>query len=174
VATVETTVTTIEVAAMVIPDKTNIEIKNTLINCKILMISIITKEKEWSMQMQVVSEKKVNRRTEAFSIIPEEEVEEVVEVVGTEIMPETTIKTLKLLEKEWLPTSNMNIQIIVATTIVVAEVVVKETTIEVVITVVITESTIVTTTMNRDKMIGKTILTRSHIMNLRKISSKKK
>ena len=42
-AEVEITETTIEVevADMVILDKTNIEIKNTQINCKILMTSII-------------------------------------------------------------------------------------------------------------------------------------
>jgi len=172
----ETTVTTIEVVeAMEIPDKTNIEIKNTLINCRILMISIITKEKEWSMQMQAASEKKGSRKIEASSIIREEEVEEVVEVVGTGITLEMTTKMLKHLEKEWHPTSNMSIRIIEATIIVEAEVVVKEITIEAAITVEKTEVTIVeTTTMIQDKTTGKMILTRSHIMNLRKISNKKK
>jgi len=186
-AEVEITETTIEVevADMVILDKTNIEIKNTQINCKILMTSIIMKAKEWNMQMSKASKNKVvSRRIEAFSTInqEEEETEAVIEeVVGIEIMQGTTIKTQKLLAKAWLPTSNMSIQIIEATTTIVVAtvVVVKGTTIVVVvITAVKTEVTIevkiVTIIMIQDKTIGKMILTRSHIMNLRKISSKKK
>lgn len=181
---VEITVTTIEVADMVILDKTNIAIKNTQINCKILMTSIIMKAKEWNMQMPEESKNKVVRKIKAFSTIHQEEEETeavVVEVVGIEIMPGMTIKTQKLLEKAWLPTSNMSIQIIEATTIeatvVVVEgttnVVITEVTIEVTIEVKI-EVTIVTIIMIQDKTIGKMILTRSPIMNLRKISNKKK
>lgn len=186
-AEVEITVTTIEVevADMVILDKTNIAIKNIQINCKILMTSIIMKAKEWNTQMSEVSKNKViSKKIEAFSTINQEEeaIEAVIEeVVGIEIMPGTTTKTQKLSAKAWLPTSNMSIQIIEATTtIVVATVVaVTGTTIVVVViaavkTEVTIEVKIVTIIMIQDKTIGKMILTRSHIMNLRKISSKKK
>ena len=179
--------TTIEVEMVVVIDTINqittkIEIKSTLINCKTLMTSIIMKVKEWSMPML----KKDNNKIEAFSTISQEEEEvevEVVEAVGsTEITPGTTIKTQKLLEKVWLPTSNMSIQIIevVVATIVanaaVEETIIPEVTIEVkieVITVVTTE-TIVIIIMSQEITIGKMILTRSHIMNLRKISNKKR
>ena len=193
VATVEIIVTTtIEVEMVVIVTinqiSTKIEIKSTLINCKTLMTSIIMKVKEWSMPML----KKDNNKIEAFSTISQEEEEvevevEVVEAVGsTEITPGTTIKTQKLLEKVWLPTSNMSIQIIeVAVATIVANEAVEETitpevtieeTIEVTIEVitVVKIETIVIIIMSQEITIGKMILTRSHIMNLRKISNKKR
>ena len=130
-----------------------------------------------------------------------EEIEEEVveEAVGSiEITPGTTTKMPKLLVKVWLQTSNMSIQIIevMAATIVAIEAVAEETittgtiivvaiivvTIAVIIeeiTEVITEETIVIIeviikTMILEITIEKMILTRSHIMNLRKISNKKK
>lgn len=189
VVTVEIIVTTtIEVEMVVIVTinqiSTKIEIQSTLINCKTLMTSIIMKVKEWSMPML----KKDNNKIEAFSTISKEEEEvevevEVVEAVGsTEIMSGMTIKTQKLLEKAWLPTSNMSIQIIevVAPTIVanvaVEETITPEVTIVVKIEVIteVTIETIVIIIMSQEIMIGKMILTRSHIMNLRKISNKKR
>ena len=191
VVTVEIIVTTtIEVEMVVIVTinqiSTKIEIKSTLINCKTLMTSIIMKVKEWSMPML----KKDNNKIEAFSTISQEEEEvevEVVEAVGsTEITPGTTIKTQKLLEKVWLPTSNMSIQIIevVVATIVaneaVEETITPEVTIEetIVVTIevitVVTTETIVIIIMSQEITIGKMILTRSHIMNLKKISNKKR
>tara|TARA_B110000285_G_C15040573_1_gene571598 strand:+ start:338 stop:910 length:573 start_codon:yes stop_codon:yes gene_type:complete len=164
--------TTIEVEVNVAVVITKIVIRNIQINCKILMISITMREKEWNTQ--VVK----NRRIKGSLIIQIEtieEEEEEVEEVGRETMPGTTIKTLKLLEKAWLQTFNMNIQIIEAVVKIAAAEVVEETTTTVeTIEATLETTTVLITSKILETTIGKMILTRSHIMNLRKISSKKK
>ena len=163
--------TTLEVEVNVVVVITKIDIRNIQINCKILMISITMREKEWNTQ--VVKNKKIEGSLIIQIETIEEEEEEVVEV-GIETMPGTTIKTLKLLEKAWLQTSNMNIQIIEAVAKIVAEVVEETTTTVETIEATIETTIVVITSKILETTIGKMILTRSHIMNLRKISSKKK
>jgi len=156
--------------------------------------------KGWNMRRE---KERIRCKIEGFLIIRAlgdvevEEIEEEVveEAVGSiEITPGTTTKMPKLSAKVWLQTSNMSIQIIevMAATIVATEAAAEETittgTIIVVVTIVviieeitevITEETIVIIeviikTMTLEITIEKMILTRSHIMNLRKISNKKK
>jgi hypothetical protein len=106
VETIEVATIIIEVAEIIVTTIIKIEIRNIQINCKILMISIIMRVKEWRMQV-VISKIKgsLTIRMEDNEVEEEEEVE----VVVIEIMLGTKIKTQKLLEKEWHQTSNMNI-----------------------------------------------------------------
>jgi hypothetical protein len=106
VETIEVATIIIEVAEIIVTTIIKIEIRNIQINCKILMISIIMRVKEWRMQV-VISKIKgsLTIRMEDNEVEEEEEVE----VVVIEIMLGTKTKTQKLLEKEWHQTSNMNI-----------------------------------------------------------------
>jgi len=160
-------------AAIVITTET--ETQNILINCRILMISITMRVKEWTQM-------KKDKIKDFLTIKTEEEVEEEEEMVAIEIMPGMIIRTLKLLEKEWPQTSNMNIPIIgvVVPTIVAVDVEEVETTTtaitETIVIIVITATTVIIVIIKTilEITIEKTILIKSHIMNLRKISSKKK
>jgi len=160
-------------AAIVITTET--ETQNILINCRILMISITMRVKEWTQM-------KKDKIKDFLTIKTEEEVEEEEEMVAIEIMPGMIIRTLKLLEKEWPQISNMNIPIIgvVVPIIVAVDVEEVETTTtaitETIVIIVITATTVIIVIIKTilEITIEKTILIKSHIMNLRKISSKKK
>lgn len=163
-------------AAIVITTET--ETQNILINCRILMISITMRVKEWTQM-------KKDKIKDFLTIKTEEEVEEEEEMVAIEIMPGMIIRTLKLLEKEWPQTSNMNIPIIGVVVPIIVAVDVEEVettttaiteTIVIIVIIVITATTVIIVIIKTilEITIEKTILIKSHIMNLRKISSKKK
>jgi len=163
-------------AAIVITTET--ETQNILINCRILMISITMRVKEWTQM-------KKDKIKDFLTIKTEEEVEEEEEMVAIEIMPGMIIRTLKLLEKECPQISNMNIPIIGVVVPIIVAVDVEEVettttaiteTIVIIVIIVITATTVIIVIIKTilEITIEKTILIKSHIMNLRKISSKKK